>query len=98
MNVINFVIPIQIEKCYAIVLGNGSKNPQLLHSTFLIYFTRFFEVCQGKNRNNLELYCCAAHFCPFGNFEVRISFSSSANPSASTFLPVFVGDKSSGST
>ena len=37
-----------------------------------------------------ELYRCTAHFCPLGNSEVRNGFNSSANPSASTFLPVFV--------
>ena len=84
----------QVEKCYAIVLGNGSLNPQLLHSTFPICFTRFFEVCQGKNGKISELYCCTAHFCPFGNFEVRIGCCSSA----SIFLPVPVGGTSAGST
>ena len=42
----------QIEKCYAIVLGNGSKNPQLLHSTFLIFLLDFSRFVKGKTEKN----------------------------------------------
>jgi hypothetical protein len=75
----------QIEKCYASAMGERSNTLWRVHGTFLYYYSRFFEVCQGLFRIFLSRDLFRLIFCPLGNYEVGIGFTTSANPSAQPF-------------